>query len=46
MTEVKKQGPADMHGLAASVLAVVEREAGYEAARSTTFNNILAARKP
>ncbi len=28
MTEVRKQGPADARRLPASVLAVVEREAG------------------
>ena len=32
--------------LVASVLAVVEREAGYEAARNVTFRNLLDTRKP
>ncbi len=27
MTEIRRQGPADVRGLVASVLAVVEREA-------------------
>ncbi len=36
----------DVRGLVASVLAVVERESGYEAARNITFYNLLDARKP
>ena len=36
----------DMRRLVASVLAVVERKAGNEAAPDTTLNNLLDARKP
>ena len=38
--------PPDVSGLVASVLAVVEREAGNKAARDVTFCNLLDARKP
>ena len=36
----------DARRLVASVLAVVEREAGYEAARNVTLCNLLDTRKP
>ena len=45
MTEVRKQGPPDARRLVASVLAVVEREAGHEAARDVTFRNLLGVRE-
>ncbi len=37
MTEVGKRGPPNAHRLVASVLAVVEREAGYEAGSQRNF---------
>ena len=38
--------PLNARRLVASVLAVVEREAGYEAARDVTLRNLLGVQKP